>query len=135
MAALTVFSCTSGSVTMFTWYELVVAGILAGTCGYSGNYVSPSTAAIFWANQDLLCAMYSAEFSMVNCFRQNLVKTSKVFFTISSWKLSYFKAFQTQASCFLLHVFLECIAKYDPSNKIQLSGYLVDLFKVIGKAS
>ena len=29
-----------------------VAGIMAGTCGYSG-IISPSTAAIFWANQDL----------------------------------------------------------------------------------
>ena len=29
-----------------------VAGIVAGTCGYSG-IISPSTAAIFWENQDL----------------------------------------------------------------------------------
>ena len=53
-----------------------MTGILAGTCGYSGNFNSPSNAAIFWANQDLLFTMYSAEFSMVNCFTQNLVKTS-----------------------------------------------------------
>ena len=35
------------------------------------------------------------------------------------------------ASCFLLHFFFECIAKYDSSNKIQFSGYLVDLFSVM----
>ena len=48
-AALADFCCTSGSVTMFTWLEGVVAGILTGTCGYSGTNDSPSTAAIFWA--------------------------------------------------------------------------------------
>jgi len=67
-AAFTVFCCTSGSDTMFTWLEGVVTGILAGPCGYSGNFNSLSNAAIFWANQDLL-------FSMVTCFTQNLVKT------------------------------------------------------------
>ena len=83
-AALAVFCCSSGSVTMFTWLEGVVAGILAGTCGYSGTLISPSTAAIFWANQDLLCTMYSAEFSMITCFTQNLVKTSPCFLFYSA---------------------------------------------------
>jgi hypothetical protein len=90
---------------------VVVAGILAGTCGYSGNDISPSTAAIFWANQDLQCATYSVEFSMITCFTQNLVTISPwlIFYSaefsrvmcftlnlvkISTWQLSYFKAFQ-----------------------------------------
>ena len=83
-AAFTVFCCTSGSDTMFTWLEGVVTGILAGPCGYSGNFNSLSNAAIFWANQDLLCTMYSAEFSMNTCFTQNLVKTSPCFLFYSA---------------------------------------------------
>ena len=30
-----------------------MAGMLAGTCGYSGTNISPSTAAIFWGYQDV----------------------------------------------------------------------------------
>jgi hypothetical protein len=38
----------------------------------------------FLANQDLLCTMYSAEFSMITCFTQNLVKTSPCFLFYSA---------------------------------------------------
>ena len=65
---------------------------MAGTCGYSGNFNSPSNAAIFWANQDLLCTMYSAEFSRIVCFTPNLVK-------ISFYSLEF-----SRIMCFLLNL-------------------------------
>ena len=50
---------------MFTWLEGVVAGILAGTCGYSGTIVSPSNAAIFLGvNQGLYCKNLSVTLSL-----------------------------------------------------------------------
>jgi hypothetical protein len=65
-----------------------------------------------------MSSSYNAGYLRVMCYMRTSIKTI--------FKL----LFQASSFLFLLHFFLECIAKYDPSNEIQIPGYLVDLFTV-----
>jgi hypothetical protein len=133
---------------MFTWLEGVVAGILAGTCGYSGTNSSPSTAAIFRAvTRAYFVRQTTLVFPLVLVSLLNFltIVSSVWFFTLNLLTTSSSSAEFSRVTCymrdnlllvllggpgasFLLHFFLECIAKYDSSNEILIPGYLVDLF-------